>query len=78
MPNAQPTPFSLQGRAQLPVAALQTPEQQVPGAAGHALPVAVQVGAGAQALVGVPVQMPVQHSAPVPQAVPFCRQGLAQ
>jgi hypothetical protein len=45
---------------------------------GQAVPVAVQVGAGAQALVGVPVQMLVQHSPSVPQAVPFWRQGLAQ
>lgn len=37
----------------------------------------MQLGAAAQAF-GVPVQMPVQHSVPAPQVVPFGWHGVAQ
>jgi hypothetical protein len=68
-------PFAAQGSAQT-FEASQWPEQHEPGADGQALPFAVQVGAGAQAS-GVPVQMPVQHSAPLAQPAPFDAHGVA-
>ena len=74
-PNAQPVPLPLHGVAQRSVGS-QEPEQQ--SASAVQLPgFAVQAGAAAQAL-GVPVQMPVQHSEPAPQLVPFAWHGLAQ
>jgi hypothetical protein len=74
-PNAQVAPLARHGAAQCPVPS-QDPEQQ---SASRLQPPAsaVQAGAAAQAL-GVPVQMPVQHSEPAPQLVPLAWHGLAQ
>lgn len=77
-PNVQERPSPLQGLAHWPVPVSQKPEQQAPGATGQGWPSTVQDGAEAQVFVGVPVQMPVQHSASTPQPWPTAVQGSPQ